>query len=195
MKVWFKQIAHLIATIAVAPVLLSYAVRSRLIGADGALEGSSQALSMVPGVAGQFIRRAFLRQVLDECDISATIEYGVLFSCVGARIGADAYIGPRAHIGLVHVGAGALIAAGVHVTSGAHIHGDGSAGRFLDRPLTRQIVRIGAGSWIGASAVVMADVGPNTVVGAGAVVASPIPDNVVAVGVPARVVRHRAPVA
>jgi acetyltransferase-like isoleucine patch superfamily enzyme len=38
---------------------------------------------------------------------------------------------------------------------------------------------------------VLADVGANSVVGAGSVVTRPIPRNVVAAGVPARVVRER----
>ena len=52
-------------------------------------------------------------------------------------------------------------------------------------------VRIGAGAWIGSAAVVMADVGRDTIVGAGAVVTKSLPDRVVAVGVPARIVRSR----
>jgi acetyltransferase-like isoleucine patch superfamily enzyme len=39
----------------------------------------------------------------------------------------------------------------------------------------------------------MADVGEGTVVGAGAVVTKPLPPHVVAVGVPAKVVRERKP--
>jgi acetyltransferase-like isoleucine patch superfamily enzyme len=52
-------------------------------------------------------------------------------------------------------------------------------------------VRIGAGSWIGSAAVVMADVGRDSVVGAGAVVTKPVPNRVVVAGVPARVVSSR----
>jgi acetyltransferase-like isoleucine patch superfamily enzyme len=52
-------------------------------------------------------------------------------------------------------------------------------------------VRIGAGSWIGSNAVVLADVGRDTVVAAGAVVTRPLPDRVIAAGVPARVLRSR----
>jgi acetyltransferase-like isoleucine patch superfamily enzyme len=37
----------------------------------------------------------------------------------------------------------------------------------------------------------MADVGRGTVVGAGAVVVKPVPDEVIAAGVPARVIRPR----
>ena len=56
-----------------------------------------------------------------------------------------------------------------------------------------RLVRIGAGSWIGAAAVVMADVGPESVVGAGSVVTQPVPGGVVAAGVPSRVVRRNPP--
>ena len=52
-------------------------------------------------------------------------------------------------------------------------------------------VRIGAGAWVGSGAVVLADVGRDTVVGAGAVVTKPLPDRVLAAGVPARVLRRR----
>jgi acetyltransferase-like isoleucine patch superfamily enzyme len=40
----------------------------------------------------------------------------------------------------------------------------------------------------------MADVGRHSVVGAGSVVTKPIPDGVVAAGVPARVIRQRSAV-
>ena len=52
-------------------------------------------------------------------------------------------------------------------------------------------ITIGAGSWIGAGAVVMADVGRDSIIGAGAVVTRPIPASVVAAGVPARVLYSR----
>jgi acetyltransferase-like isoleucine patch superfamily enzyme len=80
----------------------------------------------------------------------------------------------------------------VHITSGRHTHGTGEASvPIRDQEGTATIVRVGAGSWIGSAAVVMADVGKNSVVGAGAVVTSPIPDNVVAAGVPAKVIKSR----
>jgi acetyltransferase-like isoleucine patch superfamily enzyme len=53
------------------------------------------------------------------------------------------------------------------------------------------MVRIGADCWIGGGAVIMADVGPNTIVGAGAVVTRPLPEHVVAAGIPARVIKNR----
>jgi acetyltransferase-like isoleucine patch superfamily enzyme len=187
-----KQIALIAATILVAPSLLSYAIRSALFGRDRALHGSSQALSLVPGIAGQYLRRAFFCQVLDECHASVTIEFGTLLSQAGARLGEQVYVGPHCHLGLVHLERDVLIAAGVHVPSGPETHGINS----LDRPIREQpgslrMVRIGAGSWIGSGAVVMADVGRDSVVAAGAVVTEALPDRIIAAGVPARVMRQR----
>ena len=52
-------------------------------------------------------------------------------------------------------------------------------------------VRIGNNAWIGAGAILLPGVhiGNNTVIGAGSIVTRDIPDNVVAVGNPCRVLR------
>jgi len=187
-----KATAHAVATILIAPMLASFAVRRRVLGADRALEGSSQLLALVPGVFGQYLRRAFLARVLDYCDRSATIEFGTIFSEVRARIDARAYIGPRCHLGRVHIEHDALVADGVHVPSGPATHGIDRLGvPIREQAGDRRLVRIGAGAWIGSAAIVMADVGREAVVGAGAVVTKPLADRVIAGGVPARVLRVR----
>jgi acetyltransferase-like isoleucine patch superfamily enzyme len=187
-----KLLAHGTATLLVAPELLSFWLRAPLLGRDRALEGSTQSLAWLPGLVGQYLRRAFLCRVLAHCDRSAVIEFGTLFSKAGARLEANAYIGPRCHLGLVHIERDALLAAGVHVPSGAHTHGSADLETPLrEQPGQRKMVRIGANAWIGSAAVVLADVGRDTIVGAGAVVTRPLPDGVVAAGVPARVIRTR----
>jgi virginiamycin A acetyltransferase len=187
-----RTIVRAAATVAVSPMLVSFFIRSRVLTADRALEGSTQALSMIPGLPGQYLRRAFLARVLAECHPTATIEFGTIFSRCGARIEEHAYLGPRCHIGLAWIERNALVGAGVHIPSGAQSHGFSDPAQLLrDQPGVRRMVRIGAGSWIGSAAVVMADVGRDTIVGAGAVVTGPIPDRVIAAGVPARVLRHR----
>lgn len=67
----------------------------------------------------------------------------------------------------------------------------------LTVPIGRQTmpekpVVIGAGSWLGANAVVLPGVtiGKHVTIGAGSVVTKDLPDNCVAVGSPARVVRQ-----
>ena len=53
-------------------------------------------------------------------------------------------------------------------------------------------IKIGNNVWIGANSVILAgvEIGDNTVIGAGSVVTKSIPANVVAVGVPCRVMRE-----
>ena len=77
------------------------------------------------------------------------------------------------------------------VPSGPHTHGTDLSAPIQQQPGALRQVRIGAGSWIGSNAVVLADVGCDTIVGAGAVVTRPLPDRVIAAGVPARIVKRR----
>jgi virginiamycin A acetyltransferase len=181
-----------VAFLIVLPSLVSYAIRAALLGRDRALEGSTQALSLVPGLPGQYLRRAFLSRTLARCAPCAVVGFGTIFSKSGARLDERVYIGPACHIGLVHIELDVLIGAGVHITSGKQTHGTADVSVAIrDQPGQLTLVTIGAGAWIGSAAVVMADVGKNSIVAAGAVVVDPIPDSVVAAGVPAKVVRQR----
>jgi len=187
-----KAVARVVATVVVAPALISFFVRRAILGANRALEGSTQTLSLIPGLVGAYLRRAFLERVLASCDRSVTVEFGTIFSQTGARLDANVYIGPRCHLGLVHLERDVLLAAAVHVPSGGGTHGTAN----VDRPIrqqqgARRLVRIGEGTWVGSAAVVLADIGKHCVIGAGAVVTKPLPDYVIAAGVPARVIRDR----
>ena len=192
MRTLLKGAARGIALILVLPALLSFWLRSLLMGRDRALEGSTQMLALVPGVVGQYLRGAFLARVLAGCDPTATISFMTVFSQSGARVDDHVYVGPSCSLGLVHIGRNALLGSGVQVTSGRHTHGTDSVDTAIrDQPMIRTLVRIGEGAWIGSGAIVMADVGAHSVVGAGSVVTRPIPDHVIAAGVPARVLRSR----
>jgi acetyltransferase-like isoleucine patch superfamily enzyme len=187
-----KRAALAAATVVVSPWLLSFWIRSKVLGPDRALEGSSQLLALLPGVSGQYLRRAFLGRVLANCHPSATIQSGTLFSQVNARIDENVYVGPGCHLGSVHLEKDVLLAAGVHVPSGRHTHSVGSTDvPIRDQAENRRMVRIGSGTWIGAGAIIMADVGRDSIVGAGAVVTKPVPDRVLAAGVPAQVIKSR----
>jgi len=188
-----KATARGAAFICVLPCLLSYVVRSSFLGRDRALQGSTQWLSLCPGLTGQYLRQAFLARTIGYCAPTATISFGTVFSKTGARIDENAYIGVACHIGLAHIGRDVLIGSGVHVTSGAQTHGTADTGRPIREQEGRPVmVRVGAGVWIGSAAVIMADVGTNSIIGAGAVVTKAIPDSVIAAGVPAAVLKPRA---
>jgi virginiamycin A acetyltransferase len=187
-----KWAAHAAAWLAVTPSVISWRVRAAVIGPDRAIEGSTQAWAIVPGLLGQYLRRAFLARTLASCARTATIEFGTIFSSAAAAIGERAYIGPRCHLGWAVIGENALLAAGVHVPSGSRTHGiDDLTIAIRDQPTIKTAVNIGAGSWIGSAAIVMADVGCDAVIAAGAVVTRPIPALTIAGGVPARVLRRR----
>lgn len=79
----------------------------------------------------------------------------------------------------------------VYITDQNHGYAD------LDLPISRQVmperpVSIGSGSWLGHGTVVLpgAKIGRHVVVGANSVVTGELPDNCVAAGTPARVIKH-----
>lgn len=88
-----------------------------------------------------------------------------------ARVGENAIVNTCAS-----VDHDCVIEDGVHVGPGAHLGGG---------------VRVGRGTHIGIGAAVVdgARIGEGSIIGAGAVVVDDVPDRVVAVGVPARVIR------
>lgn len=187
-----KLIARVAAAGAALPFVLSFRLRAIVLGRDRALEGSTQLLALVPGLLGQYLRRAFLSHAIARCHHTVTIEFGTIFSQTAARLDENVYIGPRCHLGLVHLERDVLLAAGVHVPSGRTTHGiEDPSVPIREQPSHRRVVRVGQGAWVGSAAVVMADVGARTVIGAGAVVTRSIPADVVAAGVPARIVRPR----
>jgi acetyltransferase-like isoleucine patch superfamily enzyme len=187
-----KALFRLFALVAVSPALLTYWVNAQFIGRNRALESSSQLLSLLPGISGQYLRRAFLQQVLAGCHSSALVEFGTLFSQAGAILEENVYVGPRCQLGLVRLERDVLLASGVQVPSGGKTHYfDDPTRPIREQGGERRLVTVGAGAWIGAGAIVLADVGAGTVVAAGSIVTKPLPENVIAAGAPAKVIRSR----
>ena len=187
-----KAAARFAALLGVSPVLASYWLNAAFRGRDRALESRTQLLSLWPGLTGQYLRRAFLQQVLARCHHTALVEFGTIFSQTGAMLDENVYVGPRCGLGLVHLQKDVLLAGNVQIPSGGSTH-------YFDDPDVpireqggeRKLVTIGEGAWIGTGAIVLADVGKGSVIAAGAVVTKPIPEFVIAGGVPAKVIRPR----
>ncbi len=187
-----KRTAAALAVLWIAPRLAAYRVARALLGEARALVGASESIARIPGLRGVYCRRAFYRRVLAGCGRDVYIGWQTTFSKPQARLGNGVYVGRGCSIGWAEIGDGALLADGVQVPSGGRQHGaaDGEAG-FRDRPQEFRRVKIGAGAWIGAGAIVMADVGEGALIGAGAVVREAVPAGALAAGVPAEVVRRR----
>ena len=187
-----KAAARFAALVGVSPVLASYWLNAALLGRGRALESRSQLLSLWPGLTGQYLRRAFLQQVLARCHPTATVEFGTFFSQPGAILDENVYVGPRCILGLVHLERDVLLAANVQIPSGGKTHYfDDPTKPIREQGGERKMVTVGAGAWIGTGAIVLADVGKGTVVAAGSVVTKPLPANAIAAGVPAKVIRNR----
>lgn len=188
-----KRLVQLGFSIAVWPRLVSYHVATRLLGSR-ALTSSAESIARVPGLRGVYLRQAFYRRVLTYCDSDVYLGWGSVFSMTEARVGQQAYVGRYCSIGYADIGPQVMLADGVQILSGGREHDRDDPNRSMhDQGQTYQQVRIGHGAWIGAGAIVMADVGEHAIIGAGAVVNRPIPAYSIAVGVPARVVKTRVP--
>jgi acetyltransferase-like isoleucine patch superfamily enzyme len=92
----------------------------------------------------------------------------------------------------VAIGRDTMLAAYCYVVGGDHDWSEAGAS-VLEQGRTSAGVTIGAGAWLGAGVKVLdgASIGDRAVVGAGAVVKDAIPEGMIAVGMPARVVRAR----
>lgn len=88
------------------------------------------------------------------------------------------------------------VSEGVLVNSGVYVHHDVSVGPFCELAPGVKLLggaKVGAYSFVGANAVVLpgVKVGNNVVIGAGAIVNKDIPDGVVAVGAPAKILEGK----
>lgn len=189
-----KPFVRLLAIAMVLPVYAIYALSVAILGAERVFPGWSQAFSLLPGVSGQWLRRAFYGLTLPRCGQESVVSFGSVFSHPTAEIGDRAYIGLYCCLGDIVLEEDVLIASQVSIMNGCKQHGI----ERLDIPVREQPgewpkVTIGRDSWIGERAVVMADVGRHCVVGAGSVVTKPVPDYAIVLGVPARIVDWRGP--
>ena len=113
----------------------------------------------------------------------------------GVKIGKNCHISPYVLIDLIYP---ELIEIGDNVTIGSNsmifAHVNPTANEFLKKhgyPRTVKPVQIKKGAVVSVGCIIIAGVtvGENSIVGAGSVVASDIPDNCVALGNPARVIK------
>ncbi|HBJ36586.1 MAG TPA: hypothetical protein DDZ51_17890 [Planctomycetaceae bacterium] len=62
----------------VLPVWCGYLLVSATVGRNRSFPGFSQAMSLIPGTTGVFLRRAFYRLVLPQCDAAECISFGTV---------------------------------------------------------------------------------------------------------------------
>ncbi len=150
----------------------------------------AQWCALMPGLVGDYLRIAYYRLTLEECALESRIQFGSFFVHPQVTMGRDVYVGCYCVLGRTSIGERTEISSAVHILSGRHQHQRDSDGRLRSADLSRfEKIKIGSDCWIGAGAIVMADIGDRSTIGAGSVVTRPIPPGSVAVGSPARVIK------
>jgi virginiamycin A acetyltransferase len=194
MKQLLKSLSQTLALILVIPLYLLMKTSELLVPTDQPFQGCSQLLSLFPGVPGNYLRAQFYRLALAECHGDCCIEFGTRLNQRSIEIGHRVYIGTNCCIGACRIEDDVLIGSNVDIISGSSQH------RFddLETPIREQggtlvPIVIGADSWLGNSSVVVANVGPKSIIGAGSTVVREIPAYSIAVGNPARVIKSRLP--
>ena len=154
--------------------------------------GWSHFFSLLPGITGVYLRRAFYAWVLPRVGKDVWIGFGTVLSHPTAEFGDRVYVGVGCMLGDVTLEDDVLIGSHVSIINGQHQHGIDR----LDVPIREQPgeyprITIGRDSWIGDRSLVMANVEEQCVIGAGSVVTKRISARAIAVGNPARVLRFR----
>jgi acetyltransferase-like isoleucine patch superfamily enzyme len=136
-----------------------------------------------------------------EIESSCAFDRGVVLLCSGQAglrpkisIGSGTYVNRNSFIDAslsVKIGRQCAIGPDCYITDHDHSHEPGLAP--LAQPLISKPTCIGDQVWLGAKVVVLKGVtiGDEVVVGAGSVVTKDIPAGAVAVGNPARVIKHK----
>lgn len=148
-------------------------------------------VSLVPGLPGDYLRIAYYAMTLSRCSLYSRVSFGSFFAQSAAVVAPGVYIGSYCVLGHCEIGERTQIASLVQILSGSRQHSRDEQGRIqgAEKGVFTPVI-IGSDCWIGASSIIMADVGSGSTIGAGSVVTRPVPPNVVAVGNPARVIRE-----
>ena len=188
----FKWLASLICRILILPFVGLVKILELVIRDDQPFQLGSHTVSLIPGIVGNYFRKEYYRLTLERCGPDVCIEFGTVLHQSSVELGRRVYIGCHCSIGASIIEDDALIGSNVDIISGKNQHNF----EETDAPIREQggqlkKVVIGADSWIGNSAVVMASIGKKSIVGAGSVVIDDIEPYAVAAGNPARVLRRR----
>ena len=192
MKAGLKILLGTISHVLVLPLYLLTKVLARVVRTDQPFQMASQALSLCPGIIGNYLRHAFYRWMLPRCGADVCIEFGTILHQPTVEIGNRVYIGSHCSIGECVIEDDVLIGSNVDILSGKHQH----SFEDVDIPMRDQggrleKIRIGPDSWLGNSSVVMAPVGRKSIVAAGSVVTRDVEPYSIVGGNPAGLIRAR----
>ena len=186
-----KFLLNLFALLIVFFPWLSWKIEAILWGSSRVYLFWAQTWALVPGIVGNFLRRAYYWLVFPRVSWQCEIGFGSFFSHPWAIIEKNVYIGPYCILGKVILGEGSLISSRVSIPSGKRQHLRSPEGHLLPaQEEFFQVVTIGKYVWIGEGAIVMADVGNFSTIAAGSVVVQKVPAKCLVAGNPARIIKR-----
>jgi acetyltransferase-like isoleucine patch superfamily enzyme len=191
LKLVLKSFFNLLSLILVSPLILLEKLYSLFSSSEKLFQTYGQVLSLIPGLVGVYLRRAFYFLTIRHCSLDCYISFGTLLTHKETEIGRGVFLGDYCEVGKVRIGENTLIGSNVDIISGKYTHHFSNPAQPIHQQggIFKQI-QVGANSWIGNSAVILANLGEHCVVGAGSVVVEDIPSGSVAVGNPAKVIRQ-----
>jgi len=176
----------------VLPFGLAARLAHRLLGSALLFDTFAQAVSLVPGKLGSYTRACYYKQTLRKTYLDIDLAFGTIVTKIESSIGHRVYIGLYCSVGYCDIGDDVVIANNISILSGSAQHNFENPDRpIFDDSDSFTMMRIGHDTFVGDQSVIMADVGHHTIIGAGTIVTKPLPDYVVAVGNPARVLKSR----
>ncbi|SET77466.1 hypothetical protein SAMN04487962_1239 [Marinobacter segnicrescens] len=187
-----KRVAKVGFLLLALPLYLLFRLVSMLGKSDSCFASFSQGLSLVPGKVGVYLRASFYHLSCPDTSDDISIGFLTILSHRNTSIAKGVYIGPQCNIGMCAIGENTLIGSGVHILSGSRQHQFND----LDVPIQDQAgtfekIEIGADSWIGNQAVIMAPTPAKAIVASGSVVTRLFGVGDIVAGNPARVIRNR----
>ena len=187
-----KQLVSLICRVFILPLAVLVRLLELFVPGDQPFELGSHTVSLIPGIIGNYFRKEYYRMTLQKCSSDVCIEFGTILHQASVEIGCRVYIGTRCSIGASVLEDDVMIGSNVDIISGRYQHNY----ETMDAPMREQggqlkKIVIGADSWIGNSAVIMANVGKKSIVGAGSVVVNHVEPYSIVAGNPARFLRTR----
>lgn len=148
-------------------------------------------------IGSQFIDFGKNITIADDCIITAWSEFAGANYTPSIKFGSNCNIGSYNNITAINrIEVGDNLLTGRWVTITDHSHGEGSLEEWNIAPIDRILcskgpVIIGDNVWIGDKVTILpgVTVGNNVTIGANSVVTRSLPDNCIAVGVPAKVIK------
>lgn len=179
----------LLYSILVLPgVMAAILERRRMVRGAKEYSGVSMLLALVPGIAGNWIRREFYGRTLRRCGTNVHFKFGSFCQYYSAELGNNVFIGCFNALGEVKIGDDVIIGGFVNFLSGLQQHGHqrGELPFWRQPGAGRRTVVVGSNVWIGSNACIAADLGSSVVIAAGSVVVKEVDSYTIVGGNPAR---------